>query len=49
MVVYNKQTGEPMKCEPVDVRELVASGAYVKEPPKQRAVTRKASVKSGSK
>lgn len=27
--VYDKQTGEALACEPVDVPELIASGAYV--------------------
>jgi hypothetical protein len=31
VTVYEKKTGKPHKCEPVDARELVDSGAYVKK------------------
>lgn len=28
MIVYEVKTGNPLKCEPVDARELIASGFY---------------------
>lgn len=31
MEVYDVKTGEPLECEAVDARELVASGQYRKE------------------
>lgn len=30
--VYEKKTGNPVQCEPVDARELIASGEYTAEP-----------------
>ena len=33
LTVYEKKTGKPLKCEPVDATELVDSGFYVKEDP----------------
>lgn len=33
ITVYEKKTGKPLKCEPVDATELVDSGFYVKEDP----------------
>jgi len=32
-VVYDTATGNPKTCYPVDVRELIASGAYSYGPP----------------
>lgn len=29
MIVYEVATGRPLKCEPVDARELIASGFYI--------------------
>lgn len=28
MIVYEVKTGKPHECEPVDARELIASGVY---------------------
>jgi len=46
MVVYNKQTGEPLKCEAVDAKELIESGAYVSEAPKQEEKPKRSYTKS---
>jgi len=29
--VYEKESGKPLQCEPVDVAELIKSGFYVKD------------------
>ena len=31
MIVYDVKTGEALKCEAVDARELIASGQYAVE------------------
>lgn len=36
MTVYEATTGNPLECEPVDARELIASGAYTDKPKEEK-------------
>lgn len=36
MIVYEVKTDNPLECEPVDARELIASGAYTDKPKEEK-------------